>query len=266
MVAKVNDIRLNPYSKKIGSFFKKEALSYFGIGEFAYAEKIKKMDPADIKQLATFFFPKAPERHSLKPARYFAKGIWENNKQRYPITIEYLLSESTEEETYYKAGYIKKKMETIPLKGILRKTSFGLIYLDIENDIVHQLLPLIPEKVEKPPYFSLFNPPRGAHSPVIIPSETSKKKINPRFLVGQEIRFNIKGLCSIEPDSWNEVDKVYMVTIESEDLENLREKFHLAPRIGGNDFHIVIAIVPTKSKDLEKALPTMRINPASLWI
>jgi|GEM_PF-1329993 len=264
MSLKIN-YKIHNYAKKL-SFLDDDVFSHLGIGDFAYSTEEKKLDPAVSKYFIPFFLPPKPVKYSYKPARYFAKGIWENDPSRYPAEIQYLLSESTEEELVLRCPKIKEKLTNLPLKGTLRKTPYGLVYLDVDDQIVHKLYPLMPEKTDKPPYFSLFNPPRGAHSPVIIPTEVKRRHIDSYRLVGQEIDFTVSDLALIEPNSWKEVDKAYILIIESKDLEGVREAERLSPRIGGNDFHIVIAIKETKNKNIRKKFPSMRINSAYYFV
>lgn len=212
------------------------------------------------------FFKKTYSPYSFKPARYFLKGIIEFDEKRYPPPILYLLEESNEEEKEETTPEIENLIKSnLTLQGILKKTPQGMIYLDIDDNYIHQLYPLISEnEIKKPPYFTLFDPPHGAHCPVILSKESQKMDHFP--FLGKRINFKIKGLFSVNPNSWKEVDKVFFLSIESKELEELRETYRLPAKIYGHDFHIVIGIIPTKKKNYRKKFSSMRINTAYHFI
>lgn len=205
--------------------------------------------------------------YSFKPPKKFLKGKEENSKRKNPPGISYLLRETTEEEKEENIPKLKNLFDKkIDLKGILRVRKDGLFYLDIDDRFIHLFFPILRKKgLIKPPYFSLFEIPKGAHSPVVLSEETKRKSIIDTDLVGSEVSFSIKGIYNMEPDDWEAVEKVWYLKIESKTLEKLRAWNRLSSKINGHDFHIVIAICPRMNKKTAKT-PCMRINPAYLAV
>jgi hypothetical protein len=93
-------------------------------------------------------------------------------------------------------------------------------YLDIDNDYVHQLFPLLQKHdVKKPDYFGAKA--AGAHITVIYPEEN---KIMTKEDLNKEHSFIIKNIVAAEIDK-----KIYYVLlVESSSLLQLRKKYHLS--------------------------------------
>ena len=65
-------------------------------------------------------------------------------------------------------------IKTLPTSGVLKKNSEGFIYVDLNDDYIHKMIPFIQnEGFEKPPYFG--KPPLvGAHITVIRAEEMKR--------------------------------------------------------------------------------------------
>jgi len=136
-----------------------------------------------------------------------------------------------------------KKAETlknVDLKGKLKQTDDGFVYLDLPDAVVNGLFAIIDEDgIEKPPYHLKRYNAIGAHISVMKNDELKELKIKE---IGKEYNFNLGELKSTKPKGWDEVDEVYFVQVSAPELEELRKKYNLPKKIDGHEFHITIAI------------------------
>lgn len=122
--------------------------------------------------------------------------------------------------------------------GYLFTSDEKLVYLDVDDQYIHQLFPLLKNKqAKKPNYFG--GELIGAHITAIYPQENVDLK---KEDLGQKHEFIIKGVFSAKLES----KKYYILTIESDSLLHLRRKYGLSdmPRFKDYwvDFHITIAV------------------------
>lgn len=121
----------------------------------------------------------------------------------------------------------------LPHWGVL-KNSDGFVYVDLDDDYIHQLVGLI-DGYEEPPYFEGMYT-AGAHISVIYPNE----KVGEIEECGQMIPFTIKDCQVVHPPRWKEIDEVYFIVVEAPELDALRMKYGLPKR--EYEFHITIGI------------------------
>ncbi|QVL56242.1 MAG: hypothetical protein KFB95_03320 [Simkaniaceae bacterium] len=134
---------------------------------------------------------------------------------------------------------LEKIQDRFSHQGVLKHRD-GFVYVDIDDEYVHSLNRLIiTEAFEAPPYFgdaSLV----GAHISVIYPGELNQHEAEKIEEYGQIIEF-IPQSCEVaSPIKWKGIDKVYLVTVESLQLNCLREKYGLPPL--EHAFHITIGV------------------------
>lgn len=132
--------------------------------------------------------------------------------------------------------YAKKNL---PLEGKLLKNQSGFVYLKVDDNYIHTLFPLLKLKEEgfsEPPYFRSKRSP-GAHISVFYVGE----KVIPEEL-GRVFHFEPKQICFIKR---SKKASLVILQIESPDLENLRKKYGLSPKLQGHEFHITLG---TKEK------------------
>jgi uncharacterized protein YciU (UPF0263 family) len=135
---------------------------------------------------------------------------------------------------------IAQALETVVLKGKLKQTDDGFVYLDINDDLMKGLFPLIDKDgIDKPPYFNKKFNEVGAHVSIISGNEIGDSKIKE---VGKDFNFELGDFKSTDPDGWDEMKKVYFVQIHSKELEDLRAKYGLTKKKDGHEFHITIAV------------------------
>jgi hypothetical protein len=103
--------------------------------------------------------------------------------------------------------------------GHLAISTEKYVYLDIDNNYIHELFPLLQDNlIQKPDYFSKYT--MGAHITVFYPEENII--INQEDLESKH-SFSIKNLYTAILNS----KKYYIITIECPTLLELREKYGL---------------------------------------
>jgi len=135
-----------------------------------------------------------------------------------------------------------EKLKDVELKGKLRQTPDGFVYLDLPEDIVDGLFAIIDKDgISKPPYNQKKYNSVGTHVSVIYGDEVEDNDLDIKE-VGKEFNFSLGEFKSTNPEGWDGVKKVYFVQIYSEELEKLRAKYDLSKKLNGHEFHITIAI------------------------
>lgn len=125
--------------------------------------------------------------------------------------------------------------EHLPMEGQLIVKSDGFGYLKVDDDYIHVLFPMLGLKEDgfkEPPYFRTPEAP-GAHISVFYVNEN----VIPEE-VGQYFHFELKQIVIVKPSK----DTSYAVLqVESPELEKLREKYGLSPKLFGHEYHISLA-------------------------
>ena len=116
----------------------------------------------------------------------------------------------------------------------------NLVYLDIDNEYIHQLFHLLQnQQIKKPDYFA-YEKPVGAHITVIYPEEN--RKIYKEEL-DQEHVFTIKDIVTVEIDT----KTYYAILVDSSSLLQLRRRHALSDMLCFKgysiDFHITIGVM-----------------------
>lgn len=124
--------------------------------------------------------------------------------------------------------------QNLPLEGQLIVKSDGFGYLKVDDAYIHTLLPMLGlqgEGYTEPPYFRSADSP-GAHVSVFyvdehtIPAE-----------VGQTIPFELDQIVIVKP---TKTTSYAVLQVRSPELEKLREKYGLSPKLHGHEYHISI--------------------------
>lgn len=141
---------------------------------------------------------------------------------------------------------IATKAKDVVFTGVLKQTKDGFVYVDVDNSILKGFLALLPE-AEKTPRNKKSND-IGAHITVIKNREVSENDIKFKD-VDKEIEYTITGVDEVvDPDGWDEMEKVWFLRVDAPELEKLRKKYKLSPRIKNHNFHITIGVKPRGSK------------------
>lgn len=160
-------------------------------------------------------------------------------------------STKTEETVEHKSGLqilnipnLNEVLQDIQLYGTLQYGSddneIGLLYLKVADQFFEAFLPLINnENIE------VGSSDLGAHISVMRYSmgDTIEDMENlPE--IGNTYNFKVKYFATVKPDHDMKWDRVWLLTVESSELEDLRESYGLTRKLHDNqhDFHITIAV------------------------
>lgn len=129
----------------------------------------------------------------------------------------------------------------LPLYGTLVKTG-DFIYLDVDDQYVYKLISFIEKDgFQAPPYFG--SPDLvGAHITVIYPDEAKKYKIKDIEEHGEKIYFSPKICQIVHPPQWEGIDEIFLVVVDSPELDKIRQKYGLPQK--RYNFHITIGVKP----------------------
>lgn len=125
--------------------------------------------------------------------------------------------------------------EHLPMEGRLKVKSDGFGYLKVDDAYIHTLFPMLglqEDGYREPPYFRAPEAP-GAHISVFYVNE----HIEPEE-AGQIFHFELKDIVIVKPSKY---DRYAALVVDSPELEKLREKYGLSPKLLGHDFHITLA-------------------------
>ena len=123
---------------------------------------------------------------------------------------------------------------TFSNQGVLKQKENGFIYLDVSNEFITSIVPLLemPGDLRKRPTASRSI---GAHVSVfhemdnIIPEE-----------LGMVFTFDVKDIRSFTLHTRDGLKKLWVIAVDSPDLEALRVKYGCSPKLKGYDYHISI--------------------------
>jgi hypothetical protein len=125
--------------------------------------------------------------------------------------------------------------ENLPLEGHLIVKSDGFGYLKVDDAYIHTLFPMLglaEEGYKIPPYFRSAEAP-GAHISVFYVDE----HILPEE-IGQTFHFDLDQIVIVKP---SKTTSYAVLQIRSLELETLREKYGLSPKLHGHEYHISLA-------------------------
>lgn len=123
----------------------------------------------------------------------------------------------------------------LPHEGQLVRKSDGFVYLKVDDDYIRKLFPLLGlarEGYREPPYFRSKDA-AGAHISVFYVDE----HIMPKEL-GQTFHFHLEDIAIVKP---SKNASYAILQVKSPDLEKLRQKYGLSPKLHGHEFHISLA-------------------------
>jgi hypothetical protein len=249
---------ISSFQEKIGMIlkFKKfiSSISFEVQKAFSHPSSLSSLPSPRMLQV-----PQLPEPpfYTFPPPRFFwnKSASFKHRDEYAPCGLLKELREGKETDPDNCAGLMQVAQNLFSLKGILRQDSQGFLYLDVSDDFVYKILPLLKETgIERPPYFE-YTGPFGAHFAIILSKElrshSSWKKIPE---LGQEFSFELIGCHCLEPAGWAEMEKVWFFTIKCPQAERLREKHLLPSLINNHEFHITCAVK-------RRSLSTPQKNP-----
>jgi hypothetical protein len=136
-------------------------------------------------------------------------------------------------EDRYQEAVIYAK-EHLAHEGVLVQNSDGYAYLKVNDNYIHDLFPRLKAEpgFQKPPYFRRKDAP-GAH--VSVAYEDEKVKF---VEAGKTYQFTITNIRAIEV---NKNTSYIILDIYAPELEELRKRYGLSPKLKNHQFHITIA-------------------------
>lgn len=138
---------------------------------------------------------------------------------------------------------IASKPTEFTFKGKIKQTPDGFVYVDVDDKIIDGYYNLIKsvEKVQRPPYFSKKYNNVGAHISLFKSDEVEENELEIKE-VGDEIEYTIKDMYTVNPEGWDDMERVWFLNVESKELEKIRDRYGLSKKIDGHDFHITVGV------------------------
>lgn len=126
-----------------------------------------------------------------------------------------------------------------PCWGVLRENADGFVYVDIDDNYIHELIHFIEgEGYQEPPY---FGQPElvGAHISVMYSNE---ERMGPIAEEGQIIHFTPLECRVIQPPNWEAIEDVFLIEVYAPELDLIRAKYGLPEFAFG--YHITVGVKP----------------------
>jgi hypothetical protein len=121
----------------------------------------------------------------------------------------------------------------LPHQGQLVQQSDGYAYIKVDDEYIHKLYPMLKAQgFHKPPYFRKTDAP-GAHISLAYEDENVALKE-----VGQTFSFEITDIALVHPKAGL---SFIVLQVSAPDLEQLRQRYGLSPKLKGHEFHITLA-------------------------
>lgn len=132
-------------------------------------------------------------------------------------------------------------VECFAQKGTLKLDQTGLLYIDLDNQLLYHLFQVLGlPQAELPPYF-ISPKAYGAHISVIYPHEVDTlNQVIPEL--GTMLPFTITGCYATTPENLPTVSRIWFLTILSPLLSDIRTSLKLSPLPDGQSFHITLAL------------------------
>lgn len=127
-----------------------------------------------------------------------------------------------------------EKISEITAKGVLKQKENGFVYLDVSNEYIDALKPIL-EVPGTLSYLPTAKRSLGAHVTVFVESDA----VTPEEL-GKEFSFNVSDIRSFTQHTRDGLKKLWAIAVESPELEILREQYGLPSKLKGHAFHITL--------------------------
>ncbi len=133
-------------------------------------------------------------------------------------------------------------------RGILKQKDNGYLYLEVSNDFIEQLLPMINAPIQPTPDYS--NPMGiGAHISVVYDEEWLGDPIFDINELGQEFTFTVKDLGTVISLKNNIIKKWWIINVDAPQLQQLRMNYGLSSKPKGYEYHVSIGIEILEESD-----------------
>ncbi len=127
-----------------------------------------------------------------------------------------------------------EKALSIANQGVLKQKENGFVYLDVSNEWIDEVIPLLDHEgiIRARPTASRSI---GAHISVF----DEKENLIPEEL-GEVFSFEIKEIRSFTLHTRDGLKKLWVIAVDSLELESLRQKYGLSPKLKNFDYHITL--------------------------
>lgn len=141
----------------------------------------------------------------------------------------------------------RSDLNRLEFSGKLKETKDGFVYVDVSDKFIKDLFDIIqPEGASLPPYKNKDYGSVGGHISVMYADEIKDNEIDEVKEVGQEIEYELGEFFSVEPEGWDEMERVWFLSVKSPQLEMIRENYGLSKKLNNHEFHITFAIKKRK--------------------
>jgi hypothetical protein len=175
------------------------------------------------------------------------------------VAPNYLMQETASSETAaaFSATIVKTLGDLVHGEGLCKQSQTGLVYLDISSDYIVDLAPFFVDEGGIAPQFQ-------AHIAIISSEEAMTTGISIEEDYGAKLAFSIIGCDQVVTKNWRGIEKVWILKVYSEELEALRKKFGLCPRMRGKAFHILVSLKPSSKK--QPPVDFFRVSPTACGV
>ncbi len=187
-----------------------------------------------------YFNPQSQNIKKDLPAIFFDSSAFPNE----------LISQNSESLIKEKNLYLAY-LKNLNFFAVLKQRKDKSVYLKIDNPFISLISSKLPSFIEKTNDFNI---------PVISKEEYKRHEVFPISEIEQTFQYKIKDLYSVNVQTKEGFQKIWFLEIKSKDLEELRYKYHLFPKINGHNFSIKLGFI--KSFKLKLSYPLMKINMA----
>ncbi len=225
------------------------------------------VSPRASSLLSSLFPPRAlqvpllpePPFHTYPPALVFhPEGTGEDEPAYTPPCLLREIQEGARES----CPHLLRALPSLAITGRVRQNSTGLIYLEVEEKIVEQILPYIREKGhERGHEKGIEKVASGTRIALVLPKEyATRRGFKEKFEEGQEIAFTVTGCFSLEPALWPEMERVWYLTLDCPKGEELRKSYLLPARMNSHPFFLTVAVKKRANEHLLLERGLFRLN------
>jgi hypothetical protein len=217
------------------------------------------VSPQTSSFLASLFPPRAlqvpvlpePPFHTFAPAMIFQpKGTKEDE----PAYTPPCLLKEVQEGKRKACTHLLRALSSLAIKGRVHQNSAGMIYLEVEERMIKPLLPHIREQ-------GIERTPSGTRIALVLPKEyAARKGFGEKFEEGQEMLFTVTGCYSLEPALWPEMERVWYLTLDCPEGEELRKSYLLPAKLLSHPFFLTIAVKKRTNEHLLRERDLFRLN------
>ncbi|MDB2614122.1 hypothetical protein N9Y92_03065 [Chlamydiales bacterium] len=143
--------------------------------------------------------------------------------------------ESSGDFTRLDSKEIKELIKISNGLGQLSLKSNGFVYLDVNNSVLDQFVPLLPIESE-------FSPTKGigAHVSAIYESEMISHEIWNFDHAGEWFIFEMKEIRYVDRKTSEGYERLWLLAVDCPGLQRLRRHYGMKPKLQGHDFHITL--------------------------